>query len=98
VPPLSATDTIQRGALELVLCDTHLTDSPNSRSLPLCAKSGGALRTSDLYKLCIFGGVRDTNFEFVRIRRPPEFASSNGSSFAGAFSAMPTSTGKGPST
>jgi hypothetical protein len=60
VPRLSVTTAAQRGALQLMLHGIQLGGSPDRRSLPL-----NAMRTFNLYKLCVFGGVRDANFEFV---------------------------------
>jgi hypothetical protein len=71
VPRLSATAAAQKSALLHMLRDVQLCASPDRRSLPLCAKGVDGLRTSDLYKLCDFGGVRDTNYEFVWRNRAP---------------------------
>jgi hypothetical protein len=65
VPRLSSTTALQRSSLLLTLRDSRLVESPDGRSLPLCAKSGGVLRTSALYKLCTIGGESDAHFEFV---------------------------------
>jgi hypothetical protein len=37
----------------------------DERSLPLCSKAGGKLKTFALYKLCTFGRVLDEGQAFV---------------------------------
>jgi hypothetical protein len=37
----------------------RLVDSVDGRSLPLCSKAGGKLKTFALYKLCTFDEVLD---------------------------------------
>jgi hypothetical protein len=41
------------------LSSVCLVDSVDERSLPLCSKAGGKLKTFALYKLCTFDEVLD---------------------------------------
>lgn len=71
VPRLSATAAAQKDALHHLLRGVQLCAAPDRRSLPLCGKGAGGLRTSTLYKLCVFGSMKDTNFAFVWQNRAP---------------------------
>jgi hypothetical protein len=64
VARLSSMAARQREEL-LLLSRTRLSGAADSRTLPLCAREGGCLKTSALYKLCSDGGVRDKNADFV---------------------------------
>ncbi|KAK1693322.1 hypothetical protein QYE76_010019 [Lolium multiflorum] len=65
VARLSSTAERQRGELMVLLGSIHLSPAADRRTLPLCAREGGRLKTGALYKLCSDGGVRDENATFV---------------------------------
>jgi hypothetical protein len=47
------------------MASMRLTEATDERSLPLCSRSGGRLRTVVLYNLCMFGGMLDEHHAFV---------------------------------
>ncbi|CAM0906069.1 unnamed protein product [Alopecurus aequalis] len=62
---LTATAESQRRALLAMLSTTNLTGSPDSRSLPLCGRADGGLRSASLYSLCSFGGEAFASHDFL---------------------------------
>jgi hypothetical protein len=61
----STTAAAQLASLLPLLASAALSDHPDKRSLPLCSRPGGGLRTASLYKLCTDDGERDAQFSFV---------------------------------
>jgi hypothetical protein len=64
-PRLSLVASRQRDELLLAMASMRLTEATDERSLPLCSRSGGRLRTAVLYNLCMFGGMLDEHHAFV---------------------------------
>ncbi|XP_051221775.1 uncharacterized protein [Lolium perenne] len=62
---LSSSASKQRGTLLDLLRGVHLDSTPDRRSLPLCGKKDGGIRTSDVYGLCTMGGVQDEHYALV---------------------------------
>jgi hypothetical protein len=65
VPRLSSTAAQQRSVLLRALSMLQLSSTPDTRSLPLCARGSNGLSSSALYKLCSMGGIRSRHAEFV---------------------------------
>lgn len=65
VPRLSVTAARQKAELASLLSGVSLSDAADARTLPLCSKAGGKLKTAALYKLCTFGGEVSRHADFV---------------------------------
>jgi hypothetical protein len=65
VPRLTAVATRELEVVSALIHDTRLSCSDDTHVLSRCAKKGGALDVSALYRLVRFGGVTASFHDFV---------------------------------